>query len=66
MSGGKSLPETENRDTLDGDSTEFVIVARRILESERRLLLSRLHELNLLLGYPQIYTSREHRRQGRE
>lgn len=50
-----------NCDMIQPDG--FVRVPRVELESERRLLLSRLHILNKLLGLPPILTGKERRRQ---
>lgn len=42
---------------------EYVQVSRQSLETEHRQLLSRLHEVRRLLGYPPLLTGKERRRQ---
>ncbi len=56
----KVLNEPNNRAILDD---EMIAVSRQDLETEHRQLLSRLHQVRRLLGYPALLTGKQRRQQ---
>lgn len=46
------------------DSSDYIMISRKDLETEHRQLLSRLHQIRRLLGYPSLMTGKQ-QRQGR-
>lgn len=61
------LQSANNRDkiaTITADPSpppDAILISRRDLETEHRQLLSRLHQLRRLLGYPELQTSHKRR-----
>lgn len=60
----QSLQPTENRDNLGAQPNDFVLVPRKDLEEEHRVLLRRIHKIREQLGYAPLLTSKEARRRG--
>lgn len=61
-----SLQRKKNGDRIDANSTEIsvapsILVPVTVLETERRLIVSRLHELNRLLGYSPPHAGHKNR-----
>lgn len=56
----KLLQIDKNCATVDGN-TDMILISRQDLEIEHRQLLSRLHQIRRLLGYPELQTGHKKR-----
>lgn len=45
-------------------SPDTIVISRQDLETEHRQLLSRLHQIRRLLGYPELQTGQKQRQHG--
>ena len=57
------LLKSENVCDTMGRTADHILVSRQDLETEHRTLLSRLHQLRRLLGYPELQTGQKQRQQ---